>query len=116
MPFPNGCRELIVGSNESTLQYVFEHETRCTMLHRFSTPLFNAFGLVLAVSSVRCPLDPDTYIEVKGLQILAMFHSDVFPIQKSKFENILKKFMSIIIEDFNKTILWEALKALYHVG
>jgi len=54
---------------------------------------------------------------VKGLQILAMFHSDVFPIQKSIFENILKKFMSIIIEDFNKTILWEAaLKALHHVG
>jgi len=46
-----------------------------------------------------------------------MFGSDVFPIQKSVFENILKKFMSIIVEDFNKTILWEAaLKALYQVG
>ncbi|KAL2590882.1 hypothetical protein AAZV13_13G312600 [Glycine max] len=112
-----GCRELIVGSDEPALQYVFEHETCCTMLHRFSTPLFNAFGSVLAVSADRCPLDPDTYIGVKGLQILAMFGSDVFPIQKSVFENILKKFMSIIVEDFNKTILWEAaLKALYQVG
>ncbi|KAH1219369.1 MMS19 nucleotide excision repair [Glycine max] len=111
------CRELIVGSDEPALQYVFEHETCCTMLHRFSTPLFNAFGSVLAVSADRCPLDPDTYIGVKGLQILAMFGSDVFPIQKSVFENILKKFMSIIVEDFNKTILWEAaLKALYQVG
>ncbi|KAG4945082.1 hypothetical protein JHK87_041089 [Glycine soja] len=112
-----GCRELIVGSEEPALQYVFEHETCCTMLHSFSTPLFNAFGSVLAVSADRGPLDPDTYVGVKGLQILAMFHSDVFPIQKSIFENILKKFMSIIIEDFNKTILWEAaLKALHHVG
>ncbi|KAH1207489.1 MMS19 nucleotide excision repair [Glycine max] len=111
------CRELIVGSEEPALQYVFEHETCCTMLHSFSTPLFNAFCSVLAVSADRGPLDPDTYIGVKGLQILAMFHSDVFPIQKSIFENILKKFMSIIIEDFNKTILWEAaLKALHHVG
>ena len=57
-----GCRELIVGSDEPALQYVFEHETCCTMLHRFSTPLFNAFGSVLAVSADRCPLDPDTYI------------------------------------------------------
>jgi len=54
---------------------------------------------------------------VKGLQILAMFHSDVFSMQTSIFENILKKFMSIIIKDFNKKILWEAaLKALCHVG
>ncbi|RDX83993.1 MMS19 nucleotide excision repair protein-like protein [Mucuna pruriens] len=112
-----GSRELIVGSEEPALQYVFEHETCCTMLHSFSTPLFNAFGSVLAVSADRCPLDPDIYIGVKGLQILAMFRSDVFPIQKSIFENILKKFMSIIIEDCNKTILWEAaLKALFHVG
>ncbi|TKY48216.1 MMS19 nucleotide excision repair protein-like [Spatholobus suberectus] len=112
-----GCRELIVGSEEPALQYAFEHETCCTMLHSFSTPLFNAFGSVLAVSADRCPLDPDIYIGVKGLQLLAMFRSDVFPIQKSIFENILKKFMSIIMEDFNKTILWKAaLKALFHVG
>lgn len=112
-----GCRELIVGSESSSLQYVFEHETCCTMLHSFSSPLFNAYGSLLAVSADRCSLDPDIYIGVKGLQILAMFRSDVFPIQKSIFENILKKFMSIIIEDFNKTILWEAaLKALFHIG
>ncbi|KAK8469765.1 hypothetical protein PHAVU_005G166100 [Phaseolus vulgaris] len=112
-----GFRELIVGSKEPALQYVIEHETCCTMLHSFSSSLFNAFGLVLAESADRCPLDPDTYIGVKGLQILAMFHSDVFSMQKSIFENILKKFMSIIIEDFNKKILWEAaLKALCHVG
>ncbi|KAL9323079.1 hypothetical protein ACSQ67_011132 [Phaseolus vulgaris] len=112
-----GFRELIVGSEEPALQYVIEHETCCTMLHSFSSSLFNAFGLVLAESADRCPLDPDTYIGVKGLQILAMFHSDVFSMQTSIFENILKKFMSIIIKDFNKKILWEAaLKALCHVG
>ncbi|XP_027341803.1 MMS19 nucleotide excision repair protein homolog [Abrus precatorius] len=112
-----GCRELAVASEEAALQHVFEHETFCTMLHSFSTPLLNAFGSVLAVSADRCLLDPDIYVGVKGLQILAMFHLDVFPIQKSIFENILKKFMSIIIEDFNKTILWEAaLKALFHIG
>ncbi|KAK2425246.1 MMS19 nucleotide excision repair protein [Trifolium repens] len=72
---------------------------------------------ILAVSADRCPADPDIYIGVKGLQILAMFHLDVFPIPKSTFENILKKFMSIIIEDFNKTVLWNAtLKALFHIG
>ncbi|KAK2371354.1 MMS19 nucleotide excision repair protein [Trifolium repens] len=72
---------------------------------------------ILAVSADRCPADPDIYIGVKGLQILAMFHLDVFPIPKSTFENILKKFMSIIIEDFNKAVLWNAtLKALFHIG
>ncbi|XP_020227720.1 MMS19 nucleotide excision repair protein homolog isoform X3 [Cajanus cajan] len=112
-----GCKELIVGSDKPALQYVFEHETCCIMLHRFSTQLLNAFGSVLAVSAERCPLDPDIYIGVKGLQILATFQSDVFPIQKSIFENILNKIMSIIMEDFEKTILWEsALKALCHVG
>ncbi|KAL2332331.1 hypothetical protein Fmac_019912 [Flemingia macrophylla] len=112
-----GCKELIVGSDEPAMQNVFEQETCCTMLHSFSTPLFNAFGSVLAASADRCPCDPDIYIGVKGLQILATFQSDVFPIHKTIFENILKKIMSIIIEDFNKTILWEAaLKALCHVG
>lgn len=56
---------------------------------------------------------------MKGLQILAMFCLDVFPIPKSvsMFENILRKFMSIMIEDFNKTLLWKAaLKALFHIG
>jgi len=54
---------------------------------------------------------------VKGLQILAVFNLDVFPIPKSTFENILKKLMSIIIEDFNKTILWNStLKSLFHIG
>lgn len=54
---------------------------------------------------------------MKGLQILAMFPLDVFPIPKSIFDNILRKFMSLIIEDFNKTLLWEAaLKALFHIG
>ncbi|KAJ1378148.1 MMS19, C-terminal [Sesbania bispinosa] len=112
-----GCRELIVGSKEPALQYVFKHEICCTILRSFSAPLFNAFGSVLAVSADRCPLDPDIYIGVKGLQILAMFHPDDFPIPKSIFENILRKFMSIIIEDPDKTILWEAaLKALFHIG
>jgi len=46
-----------------------------------------------------------------------MFHLDVFPIPKSTFENILKKFMSIIVEDFGQTVLWDAtLKALFHIG
>ncbi|CAJ1955318.1 unnamed protein product [Sphenostylis stenocarpa] len=112
-----GFRELIVGSEEPELLYAIEHETCCTMLHSFSSSLFNAFGSVLAASADRCPLDPDICIGVKGLQILAMFHSDVFSIQQSIFENILKKLMSIIIEDFNNKILWEAaLKALYHIG
>ncbi|XP_027929094.1 MMS19 nucleotide excision repair protein homolog isoform X2 [Vigna unguiculata] len=112
-----GFRELIVGSDEPALQYVIDHGTSCTWLHSFSSSLFNDFGSVLAASADRCPLDPDIYIGVKGLQTLAMFHSEVFSLQKSIFDNILKKFMSIIIEDFNKKVLWEAaLKALCHVG
>ncbi|XP_058759195.1 MMS19 nucleotide excision repair protein homolog isoform X1 [Vicia villosa] len=105
-----GCRELVTLSEE-------KNGTYCTILHSFSAVLFNAFGSVLAVSADRCPPDLDIYIGVKGLLILAMFHLDVFPIPKSTFENILKKFMSIIIEDFDKIVLWNAtLKALFHIG
>ncbi|XP_019458712.1 PREDICTED: MMS19 nucleotide excision repair protein homolog [Lupinus angustifolius] len=112
-----GCMELTAVSKKPALQYVLEHEKCCTILHNFSTPLFNAFGSVLAVSSDVCSHDPDIYIGVKGLQILAMFCLDGFPISISMFTNILRKFMSIIMEDFNKTILWEAaLKALFHIG
>ncbi|KAK7261769.1 hypothetical protein RIF29_28088 [Crotalaria pallida] len=112
-----GCRELIAMFKERTQQYVLEHEECCTVLHKFSSPLFDAFGSVLAVSSDVCVNDPDIYIGVKGLQILAMFCLDNFPIPLSIFSNILRKFMSIIIEDFNKTILWKAtLKALFHIG
>lgn len=54
---------------------------------------------------------------VKGLQILAMFPGDVFPIPKLLFENILRRLMSVITQNFNKTILWEvALEALVHIG
>ncbi|KAI5420615.1 hypothetical protein KIW84_044437 [Lathyrus oleraceus] len=96
-----GCRELVTLSEE-------KYGTYCTILHSFSAVLFNAFGSVLAVSDDRCPPDLDIYIGVKGLLILAMFHLDVFPIPKSTFENILKKLMSIIVEDFDKTVLWNA--------
>lgn len=106
----SGCRELVILSEE-------KHEKYCTILHSSSAVLFNAFGSVLAVTADRCPSDPDIYIGAKGLQILATFHLDVFPIPKSTFENILKKFMSIIIEDFGQTVLWNAtLKALFHIG
>ncbi|CAL0322063.1 unnamed protein product [Lupinus luteus] len=112
-----GCMELIAVSKKPAPQYVLEHEKCCTILHNFSTPLFNAFVSVLAVSSDARSHDPDIYIGVKGLQILAMFCLDGFPISISMFTNILKKFMSIIMEDFNKTMLWEAaLKALFHIG
>ncbi|KAL1349378.1 hypothetical protein AAHE18_07G152700 [Arachis hypogaea] len=112
-----GCRKLFSVSEHPALQYVLEHETCCTELHRFSTPLFNAFCSVLALSNEICPLDPEIYIAVKGLQILAMFCSDVFPVPMLLFEDILKKLMSIIIEDSNKMTLWEAaLKALFHIG
>ncbi|KAL1298239.1 hypothetical protein AAHE18_18G018100 [Arachis hypogaea] len=114
------CIELLEGYRKLfsvSEQYVLEHETCCTELHRFSTPLFNAFCSVLALSNEICPLDPEIYVGVKGLQILAMFCSDVFPVPMLIFEDILKKLMSIIIEDSNKMTLWEAaLKALFHIG
>ena len=54
---------------------------------------------------------------MKGLQILANFPGEFFPISKSIFENVLLTFTSIIVEDFNKTLLWKlALKALVQVG
>ncbi|KAF7843400.1 MMS19 nucleotide excision repair protein-like protein isoform X1 [Senna tora] len=112
-----GCLDLIALSEEPLVHYDFEHEMFCTTLNSFSSSLFNAFGSAVALSSDDHPLDPDIYIGVKGLQILAMFPGDAFPIPKSLFENILRKFMSIITEDFHKTILWDvALKALVHIG
>uniref|UniRef100_A0A2N9GRY4 MMS19 nucleotide excision repair protein n=1 Tax=Fagus sylvatica TaxID=28930 RepID=A0A2N9GRY4_FAGSY len=54
---------------------------------------------------------------VKGLQILATFPGDVSPISISEFENILITFMSIITENFKKTLLWRlALRALVNIG
>ncbi|XP_012571694.1 MMS19 nucleotide excision repair protein homolog isoform X2 [Cicer arietinum] len=111
------CIELLAGSRELVVLSEEKRETYCTLLHSYSTVLFNAFDSVLDVSADRCLPGPDIHIGVKGLQILAMFHLDVFPIPKSTFENILKKFMSIIIEGFNRTVLWNAaLKALFHIG
>ncbi|KAK4269315.1 hypothetical protein QN277_022487 [Acacia crassicarpa] len=112
----SGCRDLIAVSEEQGLSCDFEHETFCNMLNHISSSLFSAFGSSLS-SSADNHLDPDIYIGVKGLQILAMFPGDTFPITKLLFENILRKFMSVITEDFNKTILWKAaLKALVHIG
>ncbi|KAI4355583.1 hypothetical protein L6164_004341 [Bauhinia variegata] len=113
----SGLRELITVSEEPALQYVSEHEICCTLLNSFSTSLSRAFCYALAVSAETDPLDPDIYIGVKGLQILATFPGDDFPVPRFIFENILRKFMSIITEDFNKTVLWQAvLKALVHIG
>ena len=54
---------------------------------------------------------------MKGLQILATFPGEFLPISKSIFENVLLTFISIIVEDFNKTLLWKlALKALVQIG
>lgn len=113
----SGCRDLIVVSEEPGLNCDFKHETFCTMLNNFSSSLFNAFVSALSFSADNHLLDPDIYIGVKGLQILAMFPGDSFPITKLLFENILRKFMSVITKDFNKMVLWEAaLKALVHIG
>lgn len=49
--------------------------------------------------------------------MLATFPGDFLPISKIIFENILTELMSIILVDFNKTLLWKlALKALVHIG
>ncbi|XP_028778927.1 MMS19 nucleotide excision repair protein homolog isoform X2 [Neltuma alba] len=113
----SGCRDLIAVSEEPGLNCDFEHEAFCTMLNNFSSSLFNAFASALSFGADNHLLDPDIYIGVKGLEILAMFPGDTFPITKLLFENILRKFISVITEDFNKTVLWEAaLKALVCIG
>lgn len=54
---------------------------------------------------------------MKGLLILGTFRGGCLIISNSIFENILLTFTSIIIAEFEKTLLWKlALKALVHIG
>ncbi|KAJ7963077.1 MMS19 nucleotide excision repair protein-like protein [Quillaja saponaria] len=113
----SGFRNLIAGSENLILQSLSEHEICCGMLCSFSTSLVKAFGSILATSSNNGPLDSDIYIGVAGLQIMATFPGDDFPVTKYIFENILVTFMSIITSEFNKLTLWKlALKALVRIG
>lgn len=107
------CRNLIAGSTEIACKSVSVYETSYCMLQSFSTSLTKAFCSTLVTS---CH-DADIYFGVKGLQILATFPGDVSPISISEFENILITFMSIITENFKKTLLWRlALRALVNIG
>lgn len=54
---------------------------------------------------------------MKGLLILGTFSGGSLIISNSIFENILLTFTSIIISEFENTLLWKlALKALVHIG
>ncbi|XP_059595466.1 MMS19 nucleotide excision repair protein homolog isoform X3 [Vitis vinifera] len=111
------CRDLVVGSEELTSKSVSAQESWCCMLHSFSSLLMKAFSSVLDASTDKDAYEADIYSGVKGLQILATFPGEFLPISKSIFENVLLTFISIIVEDFNKTLLWKlALKALVQIG
>ncbi|PON54356.1 Coatomer beta subunit [Parasponia andersonii] len=107
------ARDLIIGSNSS----ISADEACFCILQSSSDSLINALCSKLAITAKEVAHDVDVYFRVKSLQILAIFPEDHLPISKSAFENCLTILMSIILVDFNKTLLWKlALKALYHIG
>lgn len=57
------------------------------------------------------------YIAVKGLQILATFPGNFYPLSASIYESILLKLISVVTLNFKDALLWKlALKALVEIG
>ncbi|KAM1359642.1 hypothetical protein ACFX11_046614 [Malus domestica] len=110
------CRDLIMRFKDLAPKPDTTHATCCYMLQSFADSLIIAFCSSLA-THLNEVHGAEIYFTVKGLQMLATFPGDILPISKIIFENILTELMSIILVDFNKTLLWKlALKALVHIG
>ncbi|CAK9153494.1 unnamed protein product [Ilex paraguariensis] len=111
------CRYLVVGSDELNSLPVSSHETWCSMLHSFCSSLTEVFCSTFLTSMNARTQKAYIQCGVKGLQILATFPESFSPVPKSIFENILLQLMSIILSDFNRTLLWKlALKSLGEIG
>lgn len=56
-------------------------------------------------------------IAVKGLQILATYPGNFYPLSKSVYESILLKLISVVTMNLKDALLWKlALKALVEIG
>ncbi|KAI3786132.1 hypothetical protein L1987_45263 [Smallanthus sonchifolius] len=90
-----------------------DNETWCTMLHSFCTLLTSTFVKTMKESTHNIY----THSGVRGLQILASFPGNFFPVSKSTFEDILVEFISIIIIKFNNASIWRSvLNALVEIA
>ncbi|PRQ51095.1 hypothetical protein RchiOBHm_Chr2g0140541 [Rosa chinensis] len=111
--FIAACRDLIMRTNEHAEKFGTADETCCYMLQSSAPTLITT----LAKSSNDVVDDADIYFKVKGLQMLVTFPGYFLQTPTAMFENVLKTLMSIILVDFDKSLLWKlALKALVHIG
>ncbi|GMI72401.1 homolog of yeast MET18 [Hibiscus trionum] len=112
----SACRDLIASSETILAASSHTEETWKSLLQSFSPSLTMAFCSAFICSSEDTH-DADMYFGVKGLLVLATFPGGYLLISKTVFEKILVTFVSIVIMDHGKILLWKlALKALMQIG
>ncbi|KAL9460603.1 hypothetical protein AB3S75_003746 [Citrus x aurantiifolia] len=111
------CRELMASSEEFKSVAAPANERWHCLLQSYSASLAKALRSTLETSANEDSYETNVYFGVKGLLILGTFRGGSLIISNSIFENILLTFTSIIISEFENTLLWKlALKALVHIG
>lgn len=112
-----GCRYLVVGLDELSLDAVYENEAWCCLLQNFWFSLTEFCFVILNSSGDEETRNVYICAGVKILQILATFPGSFLPISRSLYENILTRLMSIIKLNSHQTFLWKSsLKALVVIG
>jgi len=79
-----------------------------TWNHAYKSVWFSALWLYDYIFTLLISFLLLVLIYSKGLADSGNVSFNVFPIPKSTLENIFKKFMSVIIEDFNKIVPWNS--------
>lgn len=113
----DGCRFLVVGSEELSLNSGNKNEAWCCLLQRFGSSLAEFCFIILRSSGDEDSQKVSICAGVKILQILATFPGTFLPISRSLYEHILTRLMSIITLSSHQTLVWKSsLKALKEIG
>lgn len=113
----SGCRALVVGTEGNTSTNVLAQEAWCNMLCSYGTSLSKIFSFTLVTGQDGSTQNAYLHYGVKGLQILATFPGNFYPLSASIYESILLKLISVVTLNFKDALLWKlALKALVEIG
>ncbi|KAL6006074.1 hypothetical protein ACLOJK_040119, partial [Asimina triloba] len=111
------CKVLAASSEGVSPQSPSGKETWFCFLQKFSGPLVDALGSMLANTGSQGAEEADVLCAVKGLQILATFPESFVLTSNAVYENILTILVSIVIRRWDEKFLWKlALKALTQIG
>lgn len=110
-------RDLALASMELASCFNLQDGTLFQMVNNYSSPFVKVLSSSMMRSGDEMHLHPASSLGVKGLEVVATFPGDSFPISRSIFESILTILVDVVTTNFAvMPLLTMVLKTLVRIG